>query len=68
MGWLDNVLNVNRVQERGNAQVSRVEYTGGESEQQTGVKGWEQYHNGQGPNGLKAFPDEYSGNKLNMYM
>jgi len=29
MGWLDNVLNVNRIQQRGNGEVSRVAFTGG---------------------------------------
>lgn len=67
MGWLDNVLNVNRVQQSNGGEVSRVAFTGGEEEQSTS-KGWEKYHTGQGPNGLKAFPDEYSGKLFNTYM
>lgn len=67
MGWLDK-LNVNKVQHTGNNfGAQRIAFRGGEEETQTGARGWEQYHNGQGPNGLNAFPDEYSGKKFNAY-
>ena len=65
--WLDNVLNVNRVGQRGSYEAPKVSFTGGEEVSQTGQKGWEKYHNGQGPNGLKAYPDEFSGHKFNAY-
>lgn len=67
MGLLDSIKNINIVR-GGSAEMPKVSFAGGEHEVQTGSKGWEQYHNGQGPNGLKAFPDEFTGHKLNMYM